>query len=151
MRFSIFFSSITLVLAGSMTPAHAEDTALYDTILAMDAKMFDAFNNRDIETTADVFSRELEFFHDTGGVTNYDQAMENSRRLFDANTGLRRELIQDSMTVYPIPNYGAIQVGKHRFCHPANGEMDCGVFEFMHIWKQEGDTWRITKVVSYGH
>ncbi len=55
------------------------------------------------------------------------------------------------MSIYPIPDYGAIQVGRHRFCHPENGAMDCGVFEFMHIWRKEGETWRITKVVSYGH
>jgi hypothetical protein len=51
-------------------------------ILAMDKKLFDAFNARDLETTKAIFDPTLEFFHDTGGVSNYDKAIANSQHTF---------------------------------------------------------------------
>ena len=99
----------------------------------------------------EIFDPGLEFYHDTGGVTDYDQAIENTRKLFQSNTGLTRELIVDSTSVHPIAGFGAIQVGKHRFCHPEKGAMDCGVFDFLHIWKKGEDSWTLARVVSYGH
>ena len=117
----------------------------------MDKILFDAFNNKDIEATRKIFDRDLEFYHDTGGVSDYDQSIQNSIRLFESDSGLTRELIADSVEVYPIAGFGAIQVGKHRFCHPEDGVMDCGVFDFLHIWKQEDTVWTLVRVVSYAH
>lgn len=131
--------------------AFAEEPSLHDTILEMDKILFDAFNKRDVQTFRDVFDQDLEFYHDTAGVTDYAQAIENTERLFEQDTGLTRELITDSVSVYAIPDFGAIQTGKHRFCHPENDVMDCGVFDFMHIWKKNDDVWTIVRVVSYGH
>ncbi len=131
--------------------ATAEEPSLRDTVLALDKQLFDAFNERDVDTFKRLFDKDLEFFHDTGGVTDYAQAIVNTERLFEADTGLTRELLLDTVSVYPVPNYGAIQVGKHRFCHPENGVMDCGTFEFLHIWRQQGDAWTLARVVSYGH
>lgn len=129
----------------------ADEPDLYSTILELDRILFDAFNNKDIEIAKKLFDRDLEFYHDTGGVSDYDQTIENSSRLFEADNGLTRELIHDSVQVHPIAGYGAIQVGKHRFCHPENGILDCGVFDFLHVWKLEEGAWTLARVVSYGH
>ena len=137
--------------ANEATTAQPQNDALRDEILAMDAMLFEAFNNRDLETMKQLFDPDLEFYHDTGGVSDYRQSVENSRRLFEADTGLTRELLIEYARVYPVPDYGAIQVGKHRFCHPENGEMDCGVFEFLHIWKKNDSGWTVARVVSYAH
>ena len=145
---------IAFLLMLSLGPAQAEEPKkdpLYDEILAMDTRLFTAFNEQDLETFKEIFDPSLEFFHDTGGLADYAQSIENSRRLFDADTGLTRELLADTVEVHPIAGYGAIQVGKHRFCHPENGVMDCGTFDFLHIWKKTGDKWTVTRVVSYGH
>jgi hypothetical protein len=64
---------------------------------------------------------------------------------------IRRELVPGSMHAYPLPGYGALQTGAHRFCHTENGKQDCGVFEFSMIWQKKDDQWRITRVISYGH
>ena len=129
----------------------SEEVSLYDEILAMDRLLFSAFNDKNLDVTKAVFDPDLEFYHDEGGFSDYAQALKNSRQLFDADTGLSRELIVESMSVYPIAGYGAIQVGKHRFCHPENGTMDCGVLDFLHIWKKTNNTWTLTRVVSYAH
>ncbi|MCB2409057.1 nuclear transport factor 2 family protein [Hymenobacter lucidus] len=132
----------------SYKPASKE---LYKTIYHMDSVLFDAFNNRNLEIQKMVFATNLEFYHDNGGLTNYNQVIENTRRLFDQNNGLRRTLIPGSLQVYPIKDYGAIEIGIHRFCHPENGKDDCGTFKFIHIWQKRPDGWKLTRVISYDH
>lgn len=124
---------------------------LYDTIMHLDSVLFDAFNNRDLEKIKTIFSTDLEFFHDKGGLTHYEQNIENSRKLFEQNNGLKRTLIPGSMEVYPVKDYGAIQTGMHRFCHLENGKEDCGTFKFVHIWQKRPDGWKLTRVVSFDH
>ena len=124
---------------------------LYDTIAHMDSVLFDAFNNRNLEKQKTIFAPDLEFYHDHGGLTTYTQVIENTRRLFAQNNGLRRTLIPGSLQVYPIKDYGAIEIGMHRFCHPENGKDDCGIFKFVHIWQKRADGWKITRIISYDH
>ncbi len=73
------------------------------------------------------------------------------RTNFERNDGLRRRLIPGSLEVYPVPNYGAIEVGTHEFCHEENGKTDCGVLRFLHVWQKRDGQWRVTRVVSYDH
>ena len=98
-----------------------------------------------------MLSRDLEFYHDTVGLGGYDKTMESTRRNCNDELGLTRTLIVESLEVYPIKDYGAIQKGKHTFCHMEDGENDCGTFEFVHVWKRTEKGWRITRVLSYGH
>lgn len=120
-------------------------------ILGMDKKLFDAFNGRDLETTKSIFDPTLEFFHDTGGLSGYDKTIANTQRLF-ANAGdLKRELLPESTEIYPIKDFGAIQTGRHKFCHTENQKLDCGTFKFLHIWKNTKGAWTLVRVVSYAH
>lgn len=142
--------TLTLALLSPVVLADAE-IELKAEILALDGRLFAAFNNRDIETMRALMSEDLEFYHDTAGLLNYEQNFRNTRSLFESDNDLRRELLEESTKVYPVPDYGAIQTGEHRFCHTSNGEPDCGVFRFLHIWQRTEDAWQITRVVSYGH
>jgi hypothetical protein len=67
------------------------------------------------------------------------------------DNGLKRELVPGTLEVYPVRDYGAIEIGSHRFCHDENGKQDCGTFKFMHIWKKTGNEWKITRIISYDH
>lgn len=135
------------------TAAAPGSAELLSTIIRMDSKLFDAFNKRDLDTLKSLFAYDVEFFQDNKGVSNYDQVIENLRSLFEQSksNGLRRELVKASLAVYPIKDYGAIQIGEHRFCHMENGRENCGTFKFVHIWRQKDGEWKITRVVSYGH
>jgi hypothetical protein len=53
--------------------------------------------------------------------------------------------------VYPVNNFGAMEIGAHKFCHLENGKQDCGTFKFAMIWKKTEDGWKISRVISYGH
>ena len=90
---------------------------LFAEIAHMDSMMFDAFNGHDLDKLMSTFDSSLEFYHDQGGVTNYEQNKINFLNSFERNktTGLRRDLVPGSMEVYPIKDYGAIETGLHPF------------------------------------
>ena len=124
---------------------------LYDTIVHMDSVLFDAFNKRDLEKLKTVFSTDIEFFHDKGGLTDYNQVIANSQKLFDQNNDLKRTPVPGSVEVYPIKDYGAVQTGMHRFCHLEKGKEDCGTFKFVHVWRKKDGQWKLARVISYDH
>ncbi|MCU1230562.1 MAG: hypothetical protein JWO97_3446 [Acidobacteria bacterium] len=129
----------------------AEGQKLYDEIARMDTAMGDAFNAHDLDRLMALFSEDLEFYHDAGGLQSHRDVTNGFRNLFSRNDGLHRELVPGSLEVYPIHGYGAIEVGAHRFCHKENGRDDCGTFKFMEVWRQNAGTWKMTRVISYDH
>ena len=132
------------------TPVSQE---LYAEIAHMDSVMFNAFNAYDIDKLKMCFSNDLEFYHDKGGLADYKQTMINFITLFDNNktTGLRRELVKGSLEVYPIKDYGAVEVCNHQFCHVENDKNDCGTFKNVMIWQKKEGQWKVTRVISYDH
>ena len=131
--------------------AEPPTSALYREIADRDAAVSDAFNRHDADALMALFDRDLEFFHDADGLQRYDRVQEDFRRLLAQDNGLRRELVPGSLRVYPVKDYGAMEIGKHRFCHMENGRNDCGTFNFLHVWRRTADGWKITRVMSYGH
>ena len=127
------------------------DDSLFIQIAQLDSVLFNAFNGRDIETFKKLFAPDLEFYHDKGGLTGYEYTVQSLRNTAARKDGLRRELVPGSLEVYPLKDYGAIQIGAHQFCHLENGQQDCGTFKFVHIWRKMGNDWKITRVVSYDH
>ena len=146
---SLFAVFAFLVVSGTATAQTR--SALYDEIAAADTKFFNAFNARDIEVVGSMFDKSLEFYHDRGGLSGYDQTIKQLKENFSRPGSPRRELVPGTLEVHPIPNYGAIQAGSHRFCHEENGKQDCGVFKFLHVWQKKDGEWKITRVVSYDH
>jgi hypothetical protein len=141
-----------ILLAGRLNAQDKEKSdSLYGQIAHMDSVLFTAFNNRDLETFKALFTPDLEFYHDKGGLTGYRETIDFMEAVAKNNNGLRRELVPGSLEVYPIPNYGAMEIGAHTFCHMEKGKQDCGTFKFVHIWKRVGNGWKITRVISYNH
>lgn len=124
---------------------------LFDTIAQMDKAMFDAFNEHEVDRLMSLFTNDLEFYHDTGGLTDFRQTGESFKGLFSRTPDIRRDLVKGTLEVYPIKDHGAIEIGEHRFCHKENGKDDCGAFKFVMIWRKQGETWKVSRVVSYGH
>lgn len=125
---------------------------LYHTIMEKDSMLFSAANKGDINKLKTFFTKDLEFFHDVGGLAGYEETIDNFRRVAKNYAYTRRILVPGSVEVYPIKDYGAIQSGLHQFCRLENGIMtNCGTFKFVHIWKYTNEGWMISRVVSYGH
>ena len=129
----------------------AGPSEIFQTIARMDQMIFDAFNAHDVDRLMSYFTEDLEFYHDTGGVENYAQNDAGFRKMFASVPDIRRDLVKESLEVYPIKDFGAMEIGQHRFCHKENGKDDCGTFGFAMVWKKVGDSWKISRVLSYGH
>ncbi len=132
-----------------------------DAIAHADRLLFEAvFRTCDLEALADLLTEDFEFYHDKWGFTaNSRQAfVESIRNLCERQKkGLdfrgRREIVQGSVAVYPIGEYGAIQTGVHRFYKVVEGQSDtpAEIAKFTHLWKKDGHRWRLARVFSYDH
>jgi hypothetical protein len=49
--------------------------------------------------------------------------------------------------VYPIPNFGAVQTGMHKF-HNVQENWNSEELKFIVIWEQKQNSWKIAKVIS---
>lgn len=124
---------------------------LYNEIAQMDSVLFDAYNSQNINKMKTCFSKDLEWYQDNGGLILYDQVFKNFENILARPEKITRKLINGSMEVYPIKNYGAIQTGEHLFCHKENGKDDCGTFKFIMLWQKKDGDLKITRVISYDH
>jgi Domain of unknown function (DUF4440) len=146
----IVIAAINLCAAQSSQESQANQD-LYKEIARMDSIVFNAFNTRNIDQFKTLFTDDLEFYHDKGGLTNYDHTVNFLKDVSKPGNDLRRDLVKGSLEVYPIPGYGAMEIGSHTFCHTENGKQDCGTFKFVQIWQKKDGKWKISRVVSYGH
>src|SRR5260370_13373291 len=115
----------------------SSSSSLYNQISAVDSILSDAFNAHDLHALMSLFTQDLEFYHDAGGLQSYTQVRDGFRGLFSKNDGIRREVVAGTLEVYPIRGYGAIQAGAHRFCHDENGRRSCGTFKFLLLWRSD--------------
>ena len=126
---------------------------LYDSVARLDSLFFSSFNNRNLEQLKSMISEDLEFYHDLGGVTNYDQNIEAFKRNFENPRKLRRELVKTTLEVYPIKDYGAVETGIHRFYATEVGQPEklSSEAKFVQLWQKKDGAWKITRIISYGH
>lgn len=124
-----------------------DDPELYEIIVAMDKEYFDAYNTCDLEKQASIYSEDIEFFHDKGGLMTSKQDIIDS---IEKNIcgKVTRELVEGSIEVYPIADYGAVEIGFHKFINNQEPEAISIPSKFITIWKDEGKNWEITKVIS---
>lgn len=127
--------------------------ALYDTIARLDSVLFNAFNTHNLSVLKNFFSDNLEFYHDLGGVSNYDQNIAAFEKTFAAERKLRRQLVPNSLEVYPIKDFGAVEIGVHQFYVTEKGQEEHlgSEAKFIHLWQKINGTWKITRVISYAH
>ena len=133
------------------TPPPTDPAALRELVTGLDRAMFDAYNAHDVAGLMALFAPGLEFFHDTGGLAGYEAAQRGFTQVFANNPDIRRDLVPGTLQIYPIKDYGAIEIGAHRFCHTEDGKADCGTFQFLQVWHYDGGRWQVSRVVSYGH
>ncbi len=146
---AVFFVAVAFHAAKAQQGTDQE--ALFQEIYTMDSLLFSAFNKRDVAAMGNIFDKDLEFYHDKTGLTGYEANLLLLEQMAARDNAPTRELVKESMEVYPVPGYGAVQYASHRFCHLENGQLDCGTFKFVHIWQKKEGTWKLTRIVSFDH
>ena len=89
----------------------------------------------------------LEFYHDQAGLSVGRAATVEAVKNNVCNN-FTRQLLPGTLEVWPVPGYGAIETGLHTFTN-VGADAPHGIARFLHVWHQEGDTWRISRIVSY--
>jgi predicted ester cyclase len=134
-------------------PLFANEVPLVDRMMSLDTQVFQAFNNcqnqQDLEKHANYFSKDVEFYHDNGGVTWDRKTMISNTQKF-ACGNFTRKLILESFKAYPVKDFGAITEGVHIFCQNKTQECE-GKANFVMVWRNIDNKWVITRVLSYGH
>lgn len=124
---------------------------LYRTIEAQDAALFDSYNKCELEKFSSFFVDDVEFYHDQGGVTLGKKDLTESVKNNICGK-VTRALVPGTLEVYPIHNYGAVEIGVHRFHHPGREDTEqVGEAKFVHLWQYKDGAWKITRVISYDH
>ena len=110
-------------LSSAQRAGPAQTQQLTDEVAAADQAFFSAFFDRcDLPTLAKMVTDDLEMFHDKNGYMT-----KTGKEFLDGIAGTcarqktgedyrsRRELVPGTLKVYPLNNYGAVEVGVHRF------------------------------------
>ena len=118
---------IALALAAAAPAASAvalpEGAALTEAVRARDAEVFDVmFLRCDPAWLRSMVTADIEMYHDRDGFVARsadrfiaDYARACAEKLAPDAWRSRRELVAPTLTVHPVPGYGAIEDGEHLF------------------------------------
>ena len=153
---------LPLLLAAAAEPVTIPPRpALVEAITRRDAEFFELFFlGCDPVKLRTMLADDVEMYHDKGGfvfhnaeemVADYAKSCE-ARKKPDAWRS-RRELVPASLAVDPVPGFGAMQAGEHLFYERQGDgpEKLVGRARFAMVWKLDGGTWKLSRVLSYGH
>lgn len=150
----LFRLSLLVLLALSRLPADAQSVAqpdpLFKTIQSLDTKLFDAYNHCDLTTLGAMVSDDLEFYHDQTGLSVGKEPFLSAIKQNICGK-VERTLLVDTLEVYPLKGYGAVEIGVHRFHHPGHPEDGMGDAKFVTLWQNKDGVWKVTRVISYEH
>ncbi len=129
-------------------PYVPDSKGLYDTIVKMDSLYFDTYNNCNLEKMSTLMSDNIEFYHDKGGLsTSKNEILDGIKKNICGK--VTRELAKGSIEVYPIHDYGAVEIGYHQFHNntepPGTPSKDS---KFIVIWQRKDSAWKMTRVIS---
>lgn len=131
-----------------LPPYKPDSRELHDTIARMDSLFFDAYNTCKLDVMENLISDQVEFYHDRGGLSTSKKDLLVSLKNNICGK-VTRSLLPGSIEVYPIPRFGAVQMGAHRFHNnqePADAPFHYS--KFVHTWRKEGTEWRLYRVIS---
>ena len=127
-----------------------DDRKLYDTIVKLDSIFFLLYNtcSTQLKAYADFYSDSIEFYHDKGGLnTSKKEIVAATKKNICGK--VTREVVKGSIEVYPIANYGAVEMGLHIFHNNQEKEtVPAKVSKFIIIWHNSNTGWKIAKVIS---
>src|SRR5246127_3273702 len=138
-----------LLFALARTRAQTAPTPdqLFKTIQSLDTQLFDAYNHCDLATLGSLVSEDLEFYHDKTGLAIGRQVFVDAIKNNICGK-VTRELVPGTLEVYPIADYGAVEIGVHRF-YPPGEPGNVGEAKFVQLWQNKDGAWKTTRVISF--
>jgi len=123
---------------------------LYNKIGSLDSTLFVSVNSCNAEKSRPFLSADFEFYDDRSGLNRDKELTGFKNRCGDAFK-LRRELVKGSQSVYPLANYGAIELGEHRIYITEKGKKEklTEIAKFIYVWHEKDGKWTIERAFSY--
>lgn len=151
---AITTSAVVLMANPAAAEGLPKTDPLYQTILGLDLSLFGASNACDIAAFSALIADDIEFYHDKSGLSTGKASLVSATEKNLCHK-VRRELVQQTFEVYPLANYGAMEVGQHTFCNlvetPVCAPATNGDGRFVMLWRKDGDTYKLARVISYDH
>lgn len=149
--FTVFLSAPLIAQSMPALDTIKTDAELTRAITTLDQQLFDAYNTCDLEKMKSLVAEDLEFYHDKTGLAVGRQVFLDAIQKNICGK-VQRELVTGSLEVYPLKDYGAVEIGVHRFLHP--WKQDHGVVgeaKFVQLWQYKDGAWKVTRVISFDH
>src|SRR5260370_22403639 len=141
---------LLVLLPFSSIPADAQSVAqpdpLFMTIQSLDTKLFDAYNHCDLTTLGAMVSDDLEFYHDQTGLSVGKGPFLAAIKQNICGK-VERTLLKDTLAVYPLKGYGAVEIGTHRFHHPGRPQDAAGDAKVATLRQDKEGAWNDTRVI----
>jgi hypothetical protein len=143
-----------------LTPGAVATPEMVKALEEKDRELFDAAFGCKPDTLAPMVAGDFEFIHDKHGMTATSgaQFIASIRDMCEGqktgrNFRARRELVPGTMTTHALNNFGAMQMGTHRFYALQPGQPDqlTETGRFIHVWKLDDGKWKLARVISYEH
>ena len=143
---------LKIILLFAFIPIHgigqvAQDSELFKTISDLDQHYFDAYNRCDLKTQASLYADDIKFYHDKGGLSTVKQDIMNSIEKNICNK-VTRTLVEGSLEVHEIKDFGAIAMGFHTFYNNQEPDAIAKPGKFIMIWRNNNSHWEIAEVIS---
>ncbi len=121
--------------------------ALYDSIVHMDSVYFNAYNKCDMDLQISIDADSIEFYHDGSGL---ETSKANLLKALKENIcgKVSRQLVKGSIEVYPLPNFGAVEMGLHQFINHKENNSVSKPDRFVIVWRHLNNRWQIYRVIS---
>lgn len=154
------FTIILLLASHAVAQAQNPESDIEAEVAKKEAFQWRAYNNCDIDEMASLLGDNVEFYHDTIGLTSGKPAVINLlKNNICGNPAhrIRREPVPGSVQVSLLRNtgrvYGAVIVGRHQFYVANNGtpEHPQSRAQFTHVWMLADQDWKLTRVLSFEH
>jgi ketosteroid isomerase-like protein len=147
MKRTKYISVLILVFGCLAAIGQTSNPQLKKIIIQMDSVYFAAYNNCDMAKQAELYTEDIEFYHDKGGLeTSKDKLLKS---IEDNICGkVKRVLVEGSIEVSEIPGYGAVVMGMHKFHNNQEPEAISKPSKFITIWKDTEVGWKMARVIS---
>lgn len=152
-RFRMLLLSMVLFIEGNAQPGASPPGPgdLNSKLLSLDSLFFDAITSCNVEKLNTLFSTSgFEAFGRNGLATSPDKGIRELGKLCDS-VKVRRELIRSGVQTCPIADYGGVLTAEQRIyiTLPGKKETLAEISKIAELWKQEGNDWKITKLIAY--
>jgi hypothetical protein len=147
-RLAVASAAFAVLAAHASDHDSARSGRLYEELARMDTELFEAaFSSCDQAKFRALFTEDAEFYHDKAGARYGEKVRQLNGCPRD--NGVKRTLVPGSLEVFPIKDFGAVQMGRHTFTR--QGEQGAEIAKFVHLWNYSDGKWRLSRVLSFDH